>query len=47
MVKIALTGLAVLFALCMAISGGNAWGAILWEVSGALWRLFCFNKFDS
>lgn len=45
MTKICVVGLAVLLALCLALSGGHAWGALLFELVGAAWVLYCFNKY--
>ena len=47
MIKICVIGLVVLFVLCMAISSGRAWGALVFELLGFVWLMFCFNKFDS
>jgi hypothetical protein len=38
-------GLAVILVLCFAISEGHAWGALMFQLVGAAWILYCFTKY--
>lgn len=44
MTKIALAGIAALFFVSFTISQGKAWGAIVWQLSGAAWVIYCLNR---
>jgi hypothetical protein len=45
MTKIALAGIVVLFFLSAFVSQGKAWGAIVWQLTGAAWVIYCFNRY--
>jgi hypothetical protein len=45
MMKMLLSGVVVLLVFCFAISGGHAWGALMFELVGAVWIIYCLNKF--
>lgn len=46
MIKAYLGGLAVILLLCFVLSGGHAWGALLFEIVGAVWVMYCLNKYN-
>ena len=45
MIKIMIAGLVALLVVCFVISGGTAWGALMFELVGAAWLLYCFSKY--